>query len=131
MALWILLSTPVHSNTNPASWPKAPLIFPANTSGPSPLSTLTVLTLGTNLLAIPNRLSSKSVITTGAAPAACAASKLTNPIGPAPQITSGSPKRSPALSIPARATDSGSSNAPSSKLMLSGNLCSQAAGWAW
>ena len=131
MALWMLLSTPVHSNTNPASRPKALLISSANTSGSTPLSTWTVLTLGTNLFAISNRLASKSVITIGAAPAACAASKLTNPIGPAPQITNESPNRSPALSIPASATESGSSIAPSSKLMLSGSLCSQAAGWEW
>jgi hypothetical protein len=131
MALWILLSTPVHSNTKPASRPKALLISSATPSGPTSPSTLTVLTLGTNLLAISNRLSSKSVITNGAAPAACAASKLTNPIGPAPQITKGSPNLSPARSIPASATDNGSSIAPSSKDMSSGNLCSQAAGCAW
>ena len=50
----MLLSTPVHSNTNPASCPKASFILSAITSGSTPISTLTVLTLGTNLLAISN-----------------------------------------------------------------------------
>lgn len=131
MALWMLLSTPVHSSTNPVSRPSAFFTSSATPSGPTPFSILTVLTLGTNLFAIPNRLSSKSVITIGAAPAACAASKLTNPIGPAPQITKESPNLKFARSIPAKATESGSSSAPSSKLMLSGSRCSHAAGCAW
>ena len=47
------------------------------------------------------------------------------------QTTTGSPNFTFALSNPASATANGSHNDPSSYDMLSGNLCSQAAGWAW
>lgn len=47
------------------------------------------------------------------------------------QIRVGSPRRRPALSIPASATAKGSHNAPSSKLTESGRRCSQAAGCRW
>jgi hypothetical protein len=54
-----------------------------------------------------------------------------SPIGPAPQMTTGSPRRTPARSIPASATARGSHRLPSSYDMDGGSLCSHAAGCAW
>jgi hypothetical protein len=45
------------------------------------------------------------------------------------QITRGSPRRRPDLSMPAKATASGSQREPSSKDTLSGNLWIHCAGW--
>ena len=89
-------------------------LFLVNNSHHTSRLTATVRTLGTSSFALVNLFSSMSVMTIGAAPAACAARRETNPIGPAPQMTSGLPSLRFDLSIPARATERGSKSDPSS-----------------
>ena len=55
-----------------------------------------------------------SVMTIGSAPAAAQQRRVMRPMGPAPQMRTGSPRRTPARSMPAKATLKGSSRAPSS-----------------
>ena len=69
-----------------------------------------------------------SVMTIGSAPAAAAHRRVMRPMGPAPQISVGSPRRRPARSTPARATERGSRRAPFSKDMLP-ILWHHIAGW--
>jgi hypothetical protein len=142
-----------HSSAMPNSIPPAAVLINFATSwGSLPRSTRTVRTEGTSVLANSSREAEMSVITMGHAPAAWAAASVTSPIGPAPlhshrrhrqrlrpsvqqpksdtdQITNGSPNLNPLLSIPASATASGSSSAPSSNEMLSGRRWSHLAGW--
>lgn len=147
MAARIEDSTPVHSIATLASIPAAALTLAAISSGVSFISTTTVRTPGTSVLANSSREGKRSVITIGSQPAARAASNVTRPMGPAPlgeflyqrrslddlvlthAINSGSPSFTSALSSPANATANGSQSAPSSKLTLSGNRWSHWAGW--
>lgn len=122
IAVQTLASNPVHSRTTFASWPSAAFTSSAASLGSLLASICTVRTRGTSFLASCSLSLLISVMAIGLAPAAAAASSETMPIGPAPQITSGSPSRTLARSTPANATESGSSNAPSSKVIGSGNL---------
>ena len=69
-----------------------------------------------------------SVMMMGSAPAAAVHKRVMRPMGPAPQMRTGSPSLTPARSTPAKATLKGSSRAPFSKLM-SPILWHQMAGW--
>ena len=80
----ILLSTPVQSNASESCIPAAPLICFATSSGFAVFSICTVLTVGRSFLANSSRDGKRSVMTMGVQPAARAARRVTNPIGPAP-----------------------------------------------
>jgi hypothetical protein len=134
----MLLCTPVHSSASFKGTHAVSLILAATSLGLHSLSTRNGFTPGTNLWAKSKRLWNRSVITIGSAPAARAERSEMRPMGPAPlqfwsmelskrtayvvihQINTGSPRRSSALSMPAKATDNGSHSAPSSKLTMSG-----------
>lgn len=141
MAEWMLLCTPVHSNASFKGVPAISLTFAATSLGLQALSIRSGFIPGISFLAKSRRLWNKSVITMGSAPAARADKSDTRPIGPAPlhvscvnvtclenigqrewtdQISTESPSRRSALSMPANATDNGSQSAPSSKLTVSG-----------
>lgn len=81
-------------------------------SGETPRSTLYSRARGQSSLANFSRPSSMSVMTMGSAPAAAEQRRVMRPMGPAPQIRTGSPSLTPARSIPARATLRGSRRAP-------------------
>lgn len=83
-------------------------------SGETLRSTLYIRAREQIVLANLSRPSSMSVMTMGSAPAAAEQRRVTRPIGPAPQIKTGSPSLTPARSIPARATLRGSRRAPCS-----------------
>lgn len=108
----MLLSTPVHSIATLGSTPPKLLTMAFAESSAESLSTLCVITRGQSSLANANRLSEISVMTMGEAPAAAQHCSVINPIGPAPQIRTGSPRRTSALCMPARATLRGSRRAP-------------------
>ena len=69
-----------------------------------------------------------SVMTRGSAPAAAQQRRVMRPMGPAPQMSTLSPRRTAERSMPASATLRGSSMAPSSKDMAP-ILWHQTAGW--
>ena len=150
-AVLMLDSTPVHSMAS-LSWPPAAseMRLPCSSTD-RPAWTLYVITPGISFFANARRSSAMSVMTMGVAPAARAATSVARPIGPAPlyhnlreetclllnegrrkeethQMSRGSAKRSPARSIPASATESGSRSEPSSHVRLSGILWHQLAG---
>lgn len=89
MADLILLSTPVQSTASESCIPPTSLICLATSSGFAVFSICTVLTVGRSFLANSSRDGKRSVITMGVQPVACAARRVTNPIGPPPyQIVS-------------------------------------------
>lgn len=81
-------------------------------SGERLRSTLYTRARGQISLANFSRSLSMSVMTMGSAPAAAEQRRVMRPMGPAPQIRTGSPSLTPARSIPARATLRGSRRAP-------------------
>lgn len=119
-----LLSTPVHSIAQAIhSDPPCSFIFAAVSFGESSFDTFIACTLGTSFLAQSSLPWTRSVMISGSQPAAATHKSVTRPIGPAPQINVDIPRLNSARVAAARATLSGSSNAPSSKEMLSGRRC--------
>ena len=84
IAMWTLLSTPVHSRVTVKGVPAASLILVACSLGVLFREMRTVRTPGTNFFAKSSRFWKRSVITIGSAPAALAERSDMRPIGPAP-----------------------------------------------
>lgn len=125
-AVTTLLWTPVHSYTvrgrSPPMDSNSETISEATPWGLASGGMRKVSQPGTNRLANLSRLASMSVMTSGEAPEAYATARVMRPMGPAPQMTVGSPIMIGLRSKACRTTLRGSKRAPSAKVRLAGIL---------